>query len=249
MNLENIYIVLSRPEESRNIGSSCRAMANNAIKHLRIVGKKEDFDEQQVKTLAIHAVGIWENCKFFSSITDAVKDCMVAFGTTRRKGKKRCDTYYFPEDATKKADELTSNNAKVAIVFGNERTGLTDEEVNECTGIVTIPSCNDFASLNLSHAVQIICYHLFRQNEKTQKGISGSGIIPVSLERIKYSVKTITDNLEKIGFFKIAGRENQERFWKDILSRASLSEGEIKYLEKIFTKTSGLITKKLKEEN
>lgn len=244
MKLENIYIILARPDESRNIGAACRAMANNGISHMRIVGKKEDYDEERVRILAIHAVDIWETCEFFSSITEAVKDCSIAYGTTRRKGKKRRDSYYFPEEAAEKVDLLTSGDAKAAIVFGNERTGLTDEELNECTGAVTIPSCDNFASLNLSHAVQIISYHLFRQNEKTAKGRTGSGFTPVSLDRIGSAVQSITDDLKKMGFFKITGREDQERFWTDILSRAALSEGEVKYLEKIFSKASGLSSKK-----
>lgn len=259
MNLNNIYIVLARPEESRNIGAACRAMANNSISNLRIVGKKSDFDEERVRILAIHAVDIWEKCQFFNSITEAVSDCSIAFGTTRRKGKKRKDKYYFPEDLSLKANTTTDNGAKVAIVFGNERTGLTDDELNECTNAVSIPSSDNFPSLNLSHAVQIISYHLFRQtpavsnknkfNDKLDYPSSelcfknNSGVTPITLERLKKGVFTITENLKKIGFFKITGRDEQERFWTDILSRANLSEGEIKYLEKIFTKASGLSSK------
>ncbi|MBP5403299.1 MAG: RNA methyltransferase [Treponema sp.] len=243
MNLDRIYIILARPEESRNIGAACRAMANNEITHLRIIGKKKDFDEERVKILAIHAGFIWEKCEFFDTITEAVSDCSIAFGTTRRKGKKRRDKYYFPEEASEKLELITDKNAKAAIVFGNERTGLTDEELNECTGAVTIPSGETFPSLNLSHAVQIICYHLFRQAEKTKKGFNGSGFTPVSLERLDKTVKTITDSFKSLGFFKLNGREDQERFWKDIMSRASLSEGEVKYLEKIFSKAQGLASR------
>lgn len=243
MNFSNIYIILARPEESRNIGAACRAMANNEICNLRIVGKKEDYDDERVKILAIHASYIWENAKFFDSISQATSDCSTVFGTTRRKGKRRRDKYYFPEELATKAEQITTLNGNVAIVFGNERTGLTDEELDECTSAVTIPSSKNFASLNLSHAVQIICYHLFRENQKTNDGISSSGFTPVSMERLNNAVIKITDNLQKIGFFKIAGKEDQSRFWKDILSRASLSEGEIQYLEKIFSKTSGLFLK------
>lgn len=243
MNLNNIYIILARPDESRNIGAACRAMANNAIAHLRIIGKKSEFDEERIKILAIHAVDIWEKCEFFDSISQAIADCSIAFGTTRRKGKKRRDKYYYPEELSKKAEELTNLNAKVAIVFGNERTGLTDNELNECSAAVSIPSSDIFPSLNLSHAVQIICYHLFRQNEFSSKGHSASGFTPITLDRLGKGVTVITDNLQKIGFFKITGKDDQERFWIDILSRANLSEGEIKYLEKIFTKTSGLMSK------
>ena len=60
------------------------------------------------------------------------------------------------------ADGITQN-AKVAVIFGNERTGLTDEQLDECNLGVTIPSSDNFGSLNLSHAVQIMSYHLFRK--------------------------------------------------------------------------------------
>ena len=89
MNFSNVVIILCRPEESRNVGAVCRAMANNSLKTLRIVGKKEDFDEERVRILAIHAASIWENAQFFDSITEASKDCTIVAGTTRRRGKKR----------------------------------------------------------------------------------------------------------------------------------------------------------------
>ena len=69
MNAENICVVLCHPDESRNVGSVCRAMANNDVTELRIVGKKSDYDEIQVKTLSIHAYYIWENAKFFDTLT------------------------------------------------------------------------------------------------------------------------------------------------------------------------------------
>ena len=78
MKLEDIYIVLCRPDEARNIGSACRAMANMGMKNLRIVGKKEQYDEEKVKILAIHAFSIWENAVFFNSIEEATKDCYVS---------------------------------------------------------------------------------------------------------------------------------------------------------------------------
>ena len=68
MNLNNIYIVLDHPDECRNIGSACRAMANNDITHLRIVGKKEDYDTEKVHILAIHAAYIYDNAEFFDYI-------------------------------------------------------------------------------------------------------------------------------------------------------------------------------------
>ncbi len=234
MNLRNIVVVLARPDESRNVGAVCRAMANNGIKTLRIVGKKADYDDERVRILAIHAAGIWENAQFFDSITEAVADCAIAAGTTRRRGKKRNDKLLLPEefaDFASKADD-----SKIAVVFGNERTGLTDEEVLECTMGVTIPSDPEFASLNLSHAVQIICYHLYRK-ESSQS----AGYTPLTMDRLNKTVSTIADDLQKIGFFKITGRQDMETFWRNVLSRAVLSEGEASYIEKVFNKAAGLI--------
>lgn len=236
MNLDNIVIVLARPEESRNIGAVCRAMANNSIHTLRIVGRKEDFDDTRVRILAIHAAYIWDNAVFYDSITEATADCTVSAATTRRRGKKRKGKLFLPEEFAQNAEMITDSGSKAAVVFGNERTGLTDNEMLECTAGVTIPSSDEFASLNLSHAVQIISYHLFRS---TQKNITG--YTPIDLTRLGTTVQTIADSLQTIGFFKKAGRPDMEQFWKTILSRASLSEGEAKYIEKTFTKAAGIV--------
>ncbi len=236
MNLNNIVIVLARPEESRNIGSVCRAMANNGIKKLRIVGKREDYDDEKVRVLAIHAAYIWEQAVFFDSITEATADCSIAAGTTRRRGKKRNDKLLLPEEFASFAQTAADSGALVAAVFGNERTGLTDEEVLECTMGVTIPSDDEFPSLNLSHAVQIICYEIFRM-----KSGSSSGYTPLTLERLNRTTQTIADSLQKIGFFKITGRSDMENFWRNVLSRSVLSEGEAAYIEKVFNKAAGLI--------
>ena len=223
MNLNNIVVVLSRPEESRNIGSVCRAMANCGIKTLRIIQDKKNIDEEKVRVLAIHAAEIYEKAEFFSSITDAVKDCTIAAATTRRKGKKRKGKLLLPEEFCSIAE---NSDGKIAIVFGNERTGLEDSEIDECTLAVTIPSSDEFGSLNLRAA-----------NPKLK------GYTPLTMERLDSSVEVILSSLEDIGFFKVAGKNDMKLFWRNILSRAALSEGEAQYLEKTFSKAAGLSKK------
>ncbi len=237
MNLDNIVIVLSRPDEPRNIGAVCRAMANSNIHTLRIVGDKSKIDIEKVHVLAIHAGYIFDKAEFFSSITEATADCALSAGTTRRRGKKRKGKLLLPEEFAKNANRISAK-AKVAVVFGNERTGLDDDEILECTMGVTIPSSDEFGSLNLSHAVQIMCYTLFRFNEKNKMGYT-----PITGKRLKKTTAEITDSLQKIGFFKITGKKDMELFWRDILSRAALSEGEAQYIEKVFTKAAGLSSK------
>ena len=242
MNLNNIVIVLDHPDESRNIGAACRAMANNDIKELRIVGNKADYDIEHIHVLAIHAGPIFDSARFYNSIKEATADCTVCAGTTRRSGKKR-GKLLLPEEFANQMSPVTEEGGKIAVVFGNERTGLTDEQLDQCTAGITIPSSSGFGSLNLSHAVQIISYHLFRKKLSERKG-GYKGVNPVTLERIDKAVQSITDDMQEIGFFKMPGREDMENFWRSVLSRAAISEGEAQYLEKTFSKMAGLSKKK-----
>lgn len=243
MKLDDIYIILCRPDESRNVGSACRAMANMGMKNLRIVGKKADYDEEKVKTLAIHAFSIWENAVFFDSIEAATKDCYVSAGTTRRRGKKRKEWLLTPDEFSTKVNDI--ENGKIAVIFGNERTGLTDEELECCTLGVKIPTDEEFGSLNLSHAVQIICYELY----KHLKVPTLTGYTPITLERLSKTVTSLTDDLKKVGFFSVTGRPEMENFWTSVFARAALSEGEAQYIEKIFNKAAGLISRQSSKQD
>lgn len=226
-------VVLCRPEISRNIGAVCRAMANNDCYDLRIVGNKADYDEQEILRLAIHADSVWHNARFFQPSTDglktAVADCALVAGTTRRMGEKRKSWGMTPEEFSSFA--WTNAKGQVAVVFGNERTGLTDEELQMCSLAVNIPSSRVFPSLNLSHAVQIICYTLFRTYSPQKYGY----------ERIPYTEITATaENINEylctIGLFKHGGKEDNIRFFQEIIARAGLSTREARYLEKLFQK-------------
>lgn len=238
MTIKDICIILTHPDESRNIGSVCRAMANMGITDLRIVGKRKDYKDRQVRILAIHAAYIWDNAQFFDSITEAASDCTVAAGTTRRRGKKRKEWLVTPEEFASQTATYAAGT-RIALIFGNERTGLTDEELAECTIGINIPSHPDFPSLNLSHAVQVMCYVMYRALETADT----AGYTPITLERLDKTVGVIADDLQKIGFFKVTGREDMEKFWQSVLSRAVLSEGEAAYIEKVFNKAAGLASK------
>lgn len=228
-----VAIILCRPEISRNIGAVCRAMANNDCTDLRIVGNKADYDEQEVLRLAIHAGSIWQNARFFvpsiAGLQEAVADCSIAAGTTRRVGEKRKSWGMTPEEFA--SFSATGGEGLTGIVFGNERTGLTDEELNVCSAAVNIPSSAVFPSLNLSHAVQIVCYTLFRAHSPRKYGY----------QRIPYTEITamsehINQYLCTIGLFKHGGKEDNIRFFQEMIARAGLSAGEARYFENLFKK-------------
>lgn len=241
MDMEKVAIVLSHPENSKNVGAVCRAMATMDVSDLRIVGERRDYDSGKVSALALHAKDVWQAARFFGSITSAVSDCAISIATTRRRGKKRKAFMLFPEEAAEKAGEVAARGGRSAVVFGNERTGLTDSEMNECTTAMTIPSSRSFPSLNLSHAVQVTLYTLFRNQCKGSKGYS-----TIELKRLERVIDKIAECFAAIGFFSTSGesgKEEAKRFWREVLSRSALSEGEAKYMEHIFEKARGMSNK------
>lgn len=222
------------------MGSVCRAMKNMGFSDLRIVGRRDDFDESQVHALALGAFGIWEEAAFFppsaQGLEAAIADCSIAAGTTRRRGKRRKGISFAPEQL---AELLAAKGAgpKAAIVFGNERTGLTDEELSACSLSVSIPASPEFASLNLSHAVQVVLYVLARAFDAAPRGYE-----PVPLGRLKGAVRGISADISRIGLYRYAGGEDNAQFLEEILSRAMLSERELHRLESLFHKISYIKT-------
>ncbi|MDR1177266.1 MAG: RNA methyltransferase, partial [Spirochaetaceae bacterium] len=168
MFLEDIRVVLSRPEEAGNVGAVCRAMKNMGLRRLRIAGEgmpepgknrgAGGLNGEVILARAVHAGEIWEKAEFFDTLEEAVADCTLVIGTTRRKGKHRKS---FPLSPAEAAACLAGRTGKAALVFGNERTGLEGEELDLCSLASYIPSDDSFPSLNLSHALQIYAYELF----------------------------------------------------------------------------------------
>lgn len=207
---------------------------------LRITGEREQYSDEQVRTLAVHAADVWDSAKFFESspqgLLDAVHDCSLVAGTTRRLGQKRKNWGMTPEQFADIANRNTKG--RIALVFGNERTGLTDAELDCCSMAVHIPSNPDFPSLNLSHAVQILTYTLFTRNTPRTTGYT-----PINRERLNRLVDTVGSCTDRIGLFRLAGRSEHNRFMESVFARAALSEGEAKRLEKLFHRIAFIKTR------
>jgi tRNA/rRNA methyltransferase len=230
-NLNRIQIVLIETQDGANIGSVCRAMKTMGISKLVLVTEKA-YDENRVRTLALHASDIWENRVEYKTLDDALKTSIYSVGATRRRGKFRKSDSLSPEQLSEKISKM--GEGLVSIVFGRESSGLTDDEVNSCSQIVTIPTSDKFPSLNLSQAVQIITYNLF--NNLKPYPVENT---PINIERVSKAVETSMEHLERIGYFK----QDLEKQWtttllKDVFERAQLTEGEVQRLEKLFYKVS-----------
>ncbi len=242
MNLDDIVVVLVRAEESRNIGAVCRAMANCDLRNLRIVGmKKDDYDIDSVYRLAIHAGYIFDNAQYYDTIAQATADCAFAAGTTRREGRHRKGALFLPEELCSMVKEKPAGT-KAALLFGNERSGLSDQEMESCDFGVNIPSSSEFGSLNLSHAVQVVCYELFRALTNAQDTKLYKRDL-ITRPELNQTVEYILDDMAQIGFFSHRGREEMEELWRGILARASLTKDESMLVQKTFDRAAALATR------
>ncbi|HVO38549.1 MAG TPA: RNA methyltransferase [Spirochaetia bacterium] len=232
----DVRIVLVRPRDPRNVGAACRAMKSMGITTLGIV-PEGIVDPSQARTLAHYAADVLENATIYPRLADAVADAVLVAGTTRRRGKNRKYFTLFPEQLAQRVASISRGT--VAILFGNEDTGLTDEELSVCQLAVTIPANADFPSLNLSHAVQVICYEIFRARSAGHL----TPFSPIDGTELDALVSVITRSLAHIGFFRQVGPEGMAVFFRDILGRAGLSVNEARRVGVTFRKIAGLITK------
>lgn len=158
MSLDNLSIVLVRPKYSGNIGATARAMWNVGVQNLRLVNPAA-FCRQEADMMAVHARGLLDTMRTYTSVHEAIADCHMVVGTTCRPGLYREDTQAPRSIAPQIVQTLSAN--QVAIVFGPEDTGLTNTDLRYCHRLVTIPTAPTFSSLNISQAVLICCYEIF----------------------------------------------------------------------------------------
>jgi tRNA/rRNA methyltransferase/tRNA (cytidine32/uridine32-2'-O)-methyltransferase len=227
-------------------------MKNLGLSRLRMAAAGR-MDEELLRNRAIHAADVWENAPIFDTMAEAVSDCSLIVGTTRRRGRRRKSITMDPRTLAAwlssqgdrvsapipgdRADALSPG--KVAIVFGNERTGLNEAELDLCNIASHIPVSEAFPSINLSHAVQIYAYELFLALSPGEEAVKGEW---TALDRTKADnlVESITGTLADIGFYKYPGREMQANFLRDVICRSGLTEREGKYLKDIFIKAARL---------
>jgi len=206
-------------------------MKTMGIKELSIVSDKE-YDADRVYSLAIHAKDVYDSSTRFHRLEDALKESVLTFGASRRRGKFRKYFSISPKEMAEKISLI--KEGRISIVFGRESDGLTDYELALCNMAVKIPTSDEFPSLNLAQAVQILTYTLFTEKKPLHV------YSPVTGESLNSLIDTITDSLDTIGFFKLEEKEEVGIFFKDILSRSMLSTSESKRINKMFKKIAAI---------
>lgn len=164
--LDNLAVILFRPKYPENIGSAARACLNMGVTDLIIVDPYNFNMDKALPLATASAKHILERARIVETLPEAIEGFTSVYGTTARTGGWR-KGIMSPEKLGTAVNERLRSGGKVAIVFGPENTGLTNEETSICTGLLTIPTSQEKTSLNLAQAVVIVLYECFKKSLST----------------------------------------------------------------------------------
>ncbi len=253
-------IVICRVKESGNVGSICRAMKTMGLQKL-ILADCPSYDEELVAMMAVHALDVYENARRFSTLPEALQDSTLSAGFSRRMGARRKEQSSALRDFA--LSVAMSGQDAVYLVFGNEKDGLSDTELAECTIAVHIPTSDSFPSLNVAQAVQVACYELRMASisatmldAEASAEASVSEYVPKSALSggfttagngnratravVEAEIDAIIGSLAGVGAFRKSDSSYARHYLIDLCERASLSKSEVHYLRSLFLKSVAL---------
>ncbi len=159
MNLDHLTIVLHKPRLAENIGAAARAARNMGISRLVVV-QPEDLDQERMLKMATgSSAALIHNLVIHQDLASALGSFHYIVGTTARLGGSYRQSPVSPRELARQLIPISQHN-QVALLFGPENWGLTNEELAFCHTLVTIPT-SDFRSLNLAQAVLVVTYEIF----------------------------------------------------------------------------------------
>lgn len=230
MSFPQIRIVLVNPTDPGNIGATARAMKTMGLTQLYLVEPKS-FPHVNASVRASHAIDVLADTVVVDRLSVALQDCHLIFGTSTRTR----ELHWISFNARAAAEKIALNpKQKVAVVFGRERCGLTNKELQQCHFQINIPANPQYSSLNLAAAVQIICYEL-RMAFLTESKPKENAIELANAQQQEYFYYHLHDLLNKIEFLKpIRSQQIMDRL-RRLFSRSELDINEVKILRGILS--------------
>jgi tRNA/rRNA methyltransferase len=222
--LENIRIVLVRPKRSGNIGATARAMGNMGVHDLALVSPAR-INRFWADTMAVHAKEVLAHMRIHATLREAVADCGLIVGTTCRGGLYR-DWSLAPRAMAPEIVTAACTN-RVALVFGPEDHGLSNDDLRLCQRLITIPSHPTYPFLNVAQAVLLCCYEIFLAATHEEKE---EGRLLVSAERMELMYEKLKGALLKIGFLHSDNPEHIMFAFRRIFGRAGLEDRDVRIL-------------------
>ena len=228
--LHRIKVVLVNTSHPGNIGAAARAMANMGLKNLALVDPL-DYPSMQATARAAGADDILDSANVYPSLEKAVADCGYVYGTTARL-RSISWPQFDPQTLGAKIQQ-SEGHEKIALVFGRERTGLTNEELDLCQALVHIPVDEAHTSLNLASAVMVVAFSirsaLINPVENPDEIGKKNASPPVGSEQLQYYFQRLDKLLKKIDFYK-GNATRVMRKLRRLYYKADASEEDVRIL-------------------
>ena len=238
---ENSRIVLVNTSHPGNIGAAARAMKNMGLSRLYLVAPKE-FPSYEAYSRAAGADDVLASAVVTDTLAQALNGCVWVAGTSARERMVQWPTYAPRECATLCRDH--SIQGDIAIVFGRERTGLSNEELELCNALVHIPTNPEYSSLNVAAAVQLLCYEtrlafLSNQDAVVDKARTSREDMPATTDQLDGMYQHMYQMMQDIQFFSGSNPEVIMRRLKSLFNRAHVTKREVAIMRGIFSAAQG----------
>lgn len=232
MNLDNVRIVLIGTSHPGNIGMAARAMKTMALHRLHLVEPRQ-FPDPQAQANATHAADVLDAAQVHAELDEALEGAALVAGLTarqRRLGSTAIDLRGFAQVVAQE-----SVQRPVALLFGREHSGLSNEELDRCQYTVHIPTNPEYGVLNLAAAVQVVCYELFMAAGQAGATREPGGDAPASFEHLEGLYGHLERVLDEVGFLRKQNPELLMRRLRRLFARAQLEDTEVDVLRGMLT--------------
>jgi tRNA/rRNA methyltransferase len=225
--------ILVNPQLGENIGACARALKNFGFSDLNIVAPRDQWPNTKARMTSVGAYNIVQKAKIYKNVSDAVQKFDLIFASTARRrdvNKKHISIVNFIKILSK------YKKTKIGIMFGPEASGLSNYDLSLSNFIIQVPTSKKLSSLNLSHAVIIICYEIYKSlnlnSFKKEKILNRL----TSKSSIKNLIKFLEKMLDKKNFFKPPEKKRSMILnINNIFGRLELSDKELRILFSIFS--------------
>lgn len=239
--MDRMRIVMVNTSHQGNIGAAARALKNMGLSRLVLVDPKEK-PGFEAYSRAVGADDVLGNAVIVSTLAEALTGCVWVAGSSARLRTVQWPVYTPRECAYIAAENVVTGD--IAIVFGRERTGLTNDELESCNALVHIPANPEYSSLNVAAAVQVLCYELrlAAADESTrQDDVSGKhqDDIPAEAGLMQGLYQHLYQMLDDIRFFGTNNPDIIMRRLKGLFNRAQITRREVAILRGIFSAAQG----------
>lgn len=231
--LARIRCVLANTSHPGNIGSAARALRTMGLRRLVLVSPQA-FPHEQATALAAGAAEVLERAQVHASLAPALADCHLVLGATARRRGVELDELD-PSAAAQRVLEASLAGQQVALLFGNEQSGLSNEEIQHCHAAITIPTDPEYGSLNLAQAVQVVAWEI-REAWLARAGapaLTASRDLPADAAQLDALFEHLARTLDAIDFHKGRSPEMILQRLRRVFLRAELDQREVRVLHGI----------------